>query len=394
MSLVPEDNLDAFGRLRVSDPLTLFDSQLEYNAGPLFWEDVTTGTGAVAHSADGALSTLTVAAGGDSVIRQTRAYFRYKPGKSQYVKMTGVFGDTPTDDLIRRVGYYDGDNGVFLQQDSDGVHWVLRSNTSGSAVDTKVAQSGWTVSAAPWLDVSKAFLAFIDFEWLGVGQVRCGFFLHGKPVITHTFNTAPSLAVPYMRTANLPVRYEISSATNETGAMKQICSAVISEGGFEEESGTPQARDNTGSATAISTTERPVLAIRPKATFNSITNRGVIRPISVALYSDAACNWRVYYNATTTTAASWLSHGDDSIAEYDIASTAVNTSGAIPIASGFLAASSGGNGSPGTAGDSLASRLPVVLDAAGANPIEIVVTMTTLSGAGNGYAGIGWREFY
>jgi len=383
---------DAFGRLRVSDPLTLFDSQLQYNGADLLYETVTTGTGATTHNANEASVTLSVVAGGDSSLRQSRQYIRYKPGKSQYVLLTGVLGSTPTGDLERKMGYFDADNGLFLKQDSNGLSFVRRTSTSGSVVEEEVAQADWSESSFSDLDPTKTILFFIDMEWLGVGQARLGFFQNGAPVTAHIFNASPSGDVPYITTANLPVRYEISSAATETGTMKQICSAVISEGGFEDELGIPQSRDNGGSATSISTTETPVLAIRPKATFNSITNRGTIVPESIEVFADVASYYRVYHNASVTTAASWTSQGANSIAEYDVSGTAFSSTGAELVASGFIAASNASKA--GSADESLTVRLPLTLDVSGANPTEFVVTMTTISGTGDGYAALRWRELY
>jgi len=383
---------DAFGRLRVSDPLTLFDSQLQYNEADLLYETVTTGTGATSHNPSESSVTLTVASGGDSALRQSKQYIRYKPGKSQYILLTGVFGATPTGDLVRKIGYYDSDNGLFLQQDSSGLSWVRRTKTSGSVVEEVVAQADWSESSFDSIDPSKTFLMFIDMEWLGVGQARVGFFQDGAPKTAHIFNAVPDGDVPYIATANLPVRYEISSAASETGTMKQICSAVISEGGFEDELGIPQSRDNGGSPTSISTSETPVIAIRPKTTFNSITNRGTIVPESIEVFSDTAAYYRVYHNASVTTAASWTSQSANSIAEYDISGTAFSSAGAELVASGFIAASNATKA--GSADESLTVRLPLTLDVSGANPTEFVITMTAISGTGDGYAALRWRELY
>lgn len=391
-SVVSDTRYDAFGRQRVSDPLTLFDSQFQYNDGPLLYETVTTGTGGITHNPNESSVTMTVTAGGDSVVRQSRAYLRYKPGKSQFIKLTGVFGSTPSNDLIRRVGYFDADNGIFLQQDSSGLSFVRRTKTSGSVVEETVAQSDWNVDSLEGLNPALSFLMFIDMEWLGVGQVRVGFFSNGVPITCHIFNRTQALDVPYITTANLPVRYEISSAAVETGTMKHICSAVISEGGFEVDLGIPQSRDNGGSATSISTSETPVIALRPKLTFNSLVNRGTIIPETVDLFADTAAYYRVYYDANVTTAASWTSQGSTSIAEYDISATAFTSTNAVLIDSGFLAASKATRA--GSSNSNLSVRLPLTLDVAGANPKELVVTMATVSGTGNGYSAIRWRELY
>lgn len=386
----PVNSNDAFGRLRVSDPLTLFDSTLQYGGADLIYETVTTGTGATSHNANESSVTLTVAAGGDSALRQSKQYIRYQPGKSQYILLTGAFGATPSTDLVRRMGYYDDENGIFLQQDSGGLSWVRRTSTSGTVFEEVVAQADWSKSVFSEIDPANTFLMFIDMEWLGVGQARVGFFKDGAPKTAHIFNAVPTGTSPYIATANLPVRYEISSAATETGTMKHICSSVISEGGFEEALGYPQARDNTGAGKAISTTEAPVVAVRPKLTFNGITTRGTIIPESIDVFSDSDACYRVYINASATTAASWVSQGANSIAEYDLSATALSTAGAELIMSGYVAA---GN-KTGSVSNDIASRLPIALDVAGAVQTEFIVTMTTLGGTGTGYAAIRWRELY
>lgn len=378
--------LDAFARQRVSDPLTLFDAQMQYNKAPLFFEEY--GTGSTAHAPLSSSVTLTVT-GGQSITRQSRQYVRYKPGKSQFVLLTFLLGSPPSDDLVRRVGYFDDKNGIFLQQDSTGLAWVRRSYVSGATVDEVVYESNWGFRHPKPIDVTKTALAFIDMEWLGVGQVRCGFFLKGLPLLCHVFNATPSLETVYMQTASLPVRYEVVSDTNEGGSLSQICSAVISEGGFEEETGILQAKDNHGAGVSLTTAHAPVLAIRPSATFNGIVNRGQIVPESVEVYSDSNASYRVYWRGVTT-AGTWSSHSGNSIVDYNVTGTGITTTSAELVASGWVAA---GNKS-GASVKGLASRLPITLDYQGANPIEMVVTMATLTGTGTGYAALSWREIY
>lgn len=393
---VTQEEFDAFGRQRISDPLTLFDCQLQYEDGSLLFHTITTGGGSTTHNPDQSSLTLTAPAGG-SVIRQSKAYIRYKPGKSQLVKLTGTFGTKPTSDLVRRVGYYDDDNGIFLQQDQFGVHFIRRSKASGVVVEEKVSQANWNVDTFSLLDLSKAFLMFIDMEWLGVGQARVGFYANGQPSTAHIFNKTPFLDAPYIGTANLPVRYEILSGGVEGGTMKQICSAVISEGGFETELGMPQARDNGGSPSSLTTTISPVIAIRPKLTFKGQPNRGAILPEFVEVFSDTACYYRVYYNANVTTGASWVSQGANSLVEYDVSGTAFTTTNAEIICAGFVAASNStkaGSADSTLSGQSLTVRLPLTIDYTGSSSTELVVAMATVSGTGPGYASISWKEIY
>ena len=81
----------------------------------------------------------------------------------------------------------------------DGVNYfVRRTFVSGSAVDAdEIAQSDWntdkldgTGPSGIILDESKAQILWWDFEWLGVGTVRCGFVIDGLFRTCHVFNHA------------------------------------------------------------------------------------------------------------------------------------------------------------------------------------------------------------
>lgn len=227
---------DAFGRLRVSNPVTLFDAQNRYIDGELFSSD-NSGSGTVTYNVNSSNFTLAVSGNGDEVIRQAKRVTLYQPGKSLLIMNTFAF-NTPTANLRQRVGYFTAQNGIFLEADGTDIYIVKRSYTSGSAVDTRVAQSSWNGDAfngsgdsGITLDVSKTQILWTDIEWLGVGSVRVGFVIDGVFYIAHTFHHANTETDVYMTTASLNCRYEITS-TGAAGSMKQICSTVISEGGY------------------------------------------------------------------------------------------------------------------------------------------------------------------
>jgi hypothetical protein len=232
----PTTQTDAFGRLRVSNPVTVFDSQNRYIDGEQFSSD-NSGTGNVTYNANSSNFTLSVSGNGDEVIRQAKRVTLYQPGKSLLIMNTFAF-NTPTNNLRQRVGYFTAQNGIFLEADGTTINIVKRSYTSGSAVDTKVAQASWngdTFNGAGasgiTLDVSKTQILWTDIEWLGVGSVRVGFVINGVFYIAHTFHHANVETDVYMTTASLNCRYEITS-TGASGSMRQICSTVISEGGY------------------------------------------------------------------------------------------------------------------------------------------------------------------
>lgn len=387
----------AFGALRVAAAVTLFDATFQYDAGPLLWEDVITGGATVTHLPNESSVRLRCAtANGDKIVRQSRAYHRYQPGKSQYLRMTGLFGAAVTN-LRRRLGYFDANNGLFLEQTGTGLSLVRRTFTSGSAVDNSVAQASWNVDtlqgtgpSGQTLDITKTFHLVIDFEWLGVGRARMGFdFGTGDIVWAHYFVSPNSLTVPYMTTANLPLRYEIenTAAQGSNHDLNVICAMVSSEQGFELERGYPFSAGNGATAISVST-RRPILSIRPKATFNSIVTRGQILPESVDVNATSGSVYvELVYNGTLT-GASFNSVDASSITEFDVAASAIAngirifsftaSSGAALVGGGQLAA--------------FVSRLPLVLDQAGANPIPLSVVATAFTGSVDTRAQLNWRE--
>ena len=235
------NNVDAFGRLRVSNPLTIFDSKNIMSKNNLFDESLT-GSGTVSYTANKSTVNLNVTqASGDKTIRQSKRVMSYQPGKSLLIFNTFVM-NTLTANLKQKVGFFDGNNGIFFYADGTTLKIVRRTYTSGAAVDTEISQSSWngdtlngTGASGFTLDPTKSNILFIDVEWLGVGSVRVGFVINGQLITAHTFNNANSLTTVYMQTANRPIRYEIEAAaalSSGTYTLQQICSSCISEGGY------------------------------------------------------------------------------------------------------------------------------------------------------------------
>lgn len=259
---------DAFGRMRTSQPVTLFDSQSRYQDSGNF-DTSTSGSGSTSYSADASTTSLTITTtSGDEVIRESLRVFPYQPGKSLLVMNTFVF-DAAKTNLRQRVGYFGAENGVYLEQDDDTIYMVMRSDVTGSVVNTRVAQSSWNGdtfdgngASGITLDLTKSQILWQDFEWLGVGSVRCGFVIDGQLIVAHTFHNANVNDAVYMTTAILPIRYEITATgTVASGStLKQICSTVISEGGYQEKAIKQVARMTTD--TSVGTSFEPLVTIR------------------------------------------------------------------------------------------------------------------------------------
>ena len=246
ISMLDSASIDAFARLRVSNPETIFDSKQIHSNQPLFWDDQqVSGAGTTSvWSQDTASSVMGVAL--NTAGKRTRQTFRrmnYQPGKSQLIFLTGTLSVSGGGTGIKRcMGYYDDENGILMQDNAGVVTAIVRSNTTGSVVDDSVVQADWNIdkmdgtgNSGITLDGTKSQILIIDFEWLAVGRVRIGFVYNGLPVYVHEFNHANLEAGAYMSTPNLPLRYEIENdGTGVASELEHICGTVISEGGTQD----------------------------------------------------------------------------------------------------------------------------------------------------------------
>lgn len=466
--LADSDALDGFGRLRVSSPTTLFDAQQEYGLDlQRTWDATANGTLPTILSTDGSVTSGSNAVGptnattrltpitvsstnGHYSVLQSRQYVRYIPGKGQLVFVTGIFASGA----------------------SASANIVRRTSTSGSAVDTAVAQASWNIDpldgtgpSGVTIDFTKTQILVIDAQWLGVGRVRVGFDIDGCIVPAHEFLNANNLTVPYTQHFNLPVRLEIrNTGASESkarvgyfdsangifletvratagGTINLVCASVQSEGG-EEARGFPLSASN-GITTIGVTTRRPILSIRPKALYNTRTNRGHIEIEDVSLAASTNDAYVEIVIGGTLTGATWLPTGAvftagsfvvgvryiiisigttdftligaasntvgvvfvatgagtgsgtaaraESIAEYDVSATAI--SGGTSVIKGFVPAGTGIT--RGVNGGGIDFRNPLTLsqiDALTATQTPVSLVCTSFTGTSNVSGIFNWHE--
>ena len=347
--------VDAFGRARVSEPFTIFDSFNRFaDDGKFNYANTAGGTyGFVSNTASRDM-TLTTASGA-YVYSESKRVFAYQPGKSLQVFTTFVMNAAQTN-LRQRVGYFGTNNGIFLER-SDDVYFVKRSSVTGTAIDTKVSQSTWNIDSLDGsgpsgltLNLDNPQIFWTDVEWLGVGSVRCGFVINGQLIHCHTFhhsnlNTSPKGA--YMQTACLPIRQEIENTGTTTAGstFKAICATVISEGGYEL-TGKPRTVgiEPVGSNTvqcATAGTYYPIVSIRLHAN----TLDGIVLPKQIDLLPISAANykWKIVQGATLTGAV-WANTSSDSIVQYNT-NTAATMSGGTDLNAGYITSTVQGGGS-------------------------------------------------
>jgi len=383
---------DSFGRFRVASPTTIFQLLFQYDTQPLFQQFSNVGTGNTIKTANE--SSLSISTGGTAAgaqaIAQSKEYFPYEPGKSQQILISGVLGEQKAN-VRSRLGYFDANNGVFFEIDgSNGPAVVLRSNVGGSIVETRVLQADWSVDkvdgsgpSGVTIDFSKAQVFSIDFQWLGAGRVRFGFFVENVYVFCHTMPLGNNSTGPYMNTACLPVRAEITNigvAASST-TMKKICVSVVSEGGQEK----PLLLNfsaSTGTSVVSVNARRPILSVRPKLLFAGQVNRARIFLSDLEILSNQKdLQYELVYNGVLT-GSSFSSVDPNSGVEKDTSATAI--SGGTTYKIGYASTDAVSTIDP-------VCRYPFTLDITGTVQ-DIITVVATGVAATNTLAAITWEE--
>ena len=388
---------DSFGRLRVSNPFTLFDSSHRYRDNGLWATALATGGSSTFDANAGLVNLAVTAASGSSVIRETTKCFSYQPGKSLLVMSTFTF-NAAKPGLRQRVGYYGASNGMYLELDGSTLSFVERSSSTGSLLETRVVQSNWNVDplngsglSGLTLDPTKAQILWMDIEWLGLGTVRMGFVINGQFVHCHSFHHANIITSTYITTASLPLRYEITNtvATASASTLKQVCSTVLSEGGYElrglqQAIGTPIGTPIT---LTTSGTYYPVISLRLKAT--ALDAIVILTAISLlGASTNTNYNWRVVANSTTT-GGDWLSAGTNSSVEYNI--TGTSTAGGRILAQGYFSASTQSSPNVDILKEAL-FKFQLERDGLTSTPYELSLVVTGSTATCGVHASMDWEE--
>jgi hypothetical protein len=398
---LPPIATDAFGRLRTSTPLTLFDSSHRYRDNNL-WSGLVVGTGSTVGfvTTQGLINIGIGTTAGCSVIRETTKVFSYQPGKSLQVLNTFIMNPAKAN-LRQRIGYFGADNGMYLELDGSTLYFVERSLSTGTT--TRVAQSDWNIDtmlgaghlnpSGVTLDISKAQILWMDIEWLGLGTVRLGFVVDGKFIHCHSFHHANLITSTYITTASLPLRYEIANTgiTTSSSTLKQVCSSVISEGGYElrgiqQAVGTPV---QTPVDLTTAGTYYTVVSIRLKATPNRLDAIVIMTALSIlGITNNATYNWQVRASGTSS-GATWTDAGVDSAVEYKIGG-GTYTGGRI-LASGYAYGSNQGSTSIDILKEAL-FKFQLERDALTRTPYELSIVCAADANGADIHASMDWEE--
>lgn len=414
---------DAFGRLRVAETFTLGDYKHLYAIDPNF-NNLELNGGHIQYDTNKACARMTTTSNTASrAVHQTKFYHHYQPGKSQVIFSSLCFGYAQQN-VTKRTGYFDDRDGIYFEQVGNGtsngtangtLNFVVRSYASGSASEAtvgnykrRVPQSEWNIDPCDGtgpskfnINTSKTQLIYIDFQWLGVGRVRCGFVHNGQIVLAHEYYCSNELSEVYMSNPNLPVRCEIlNTGTTSGGSMDQICSSVMSEGGYEE-SGVDHMQLMINSRAVASGATLPVLAIRLKNTFQNYPNRISVKLNNVALYptgeSMAFKLAKLPSAASLTDTLNWTDVDSGSGVEYSVGATGYTAADVDVLFGGYVTAGSSQNSlSSALAGSISAAKKNSIVQNFDSTSSDVYVILVTNMGnnAGTIRAGLQWREIY
>jgi hypothetical protein len=379
-----EYSRDTFGRLVTTTPTTIFTTDTQFTAQKQNIDFVSTGTGLITVDVSNSIISLSASGSGGRAVRQSREYLLYQPGKPQVATFTFVpnYSGTFDSSVAIRAGLFDDYRdkntggstypgaGVEVNQPSMGHFFeisgnqlfvVERANSPNNILNVnRIPQNNWNVDTLngdrsrspsgytlPVLPLNPC-IVFIERQWLGLGSVRMGVIINGRPIICHSFQNR-NLGRPYTHLSKLPVRWEIEKVAGgsaNTATMASICAVVQVMGTYTTFGpifSIPMSI--AGTQVTVDTTVRPIVAIRLQQQYC----RATIKLKSVEIMnSDTQVNTRlssgftVYKNPTISGAAfTWVKHPDsNSMIEYyyfpTYTTSAYTLSGGIPTLSAFI----------------------------------------------------------
>jgi hypothetical protein len=334
-------------RLKVSTYEIEFSSTFQFGKETDVWDEELTTGGTAVHNPNTNMVDMDITTDiGSKVIRQTRTTQRYTPGKPSIYTSSLILGGNEAG-YRKRVGLFDEENGFFFEIVDGQYNVVVRSSTSGSVVENRVARENWngdkldgTGPSGYTADVEVQQLISFEYEWYGAGQIKVGFTIRGVTHYIHTFNHANIIILPWSSTPFLPMRFELENLTGGQGNTSFLSqgSSSISTEGQSIKYGTPESYMTPLVGTTLTTarTFYPVLSLRLK----SGSEKGIILPASfqVATIDNTNLFYHILRNPVLTGGA-WVDHPDpDSFTQvhtYPGGTSTAHTGGVI-VASGII----------------------------------------------------------
>jgi len=234
-----------FGLSRIAQPELIGSNNFRFDKQDIKFTTEILGTASdVLIEDENALAMDVSTDSGDSIIKTTDIYFHSQPGTAQHIDMCIAVGDSGKTNVTRRWGYFDGYQGIFFELEGTDLYLVIRSSSTGSTIDTRVAQADWSVDSLDGtdglnnqtnidLDVSKLNTYWFDLRWAGAGAFRAGIYVsESRRIVAHEFSNLNTGVFPAITNPSLPVRYEIfnTGISASPSRLKLLSSDVYLDG--------------------------------------------------------------------------------------------------------------------------------------------------------------------
>lgn len=339
------NNLDLFGRLRISRPFSKFDFSFANDINSADFTSAVVSGGTATYNA----TTKTVSLACTTTLNSTSTfqslkYHKYYPGKSNLVFISANIKSHATN-VTKRLGLFDDNNGYFFEFDGTNAKVAIRSKISGSVVDTTVNQSSWNLdtlngsgTSGVTLDLSKQHIFCINYQWLGTGRVMFGLYIGNSIIWCHQFSHANSSTTIYSQTATLPIRVSIKNNTATASTLELSCGTLISEG-EESFQGRLLSVSNGSVVRNFSTTGTriPILTIRKQTAYLDL---GLLI-IGYGFFFNSSDNFLVEIVKNGTITGATYNNVTNSYMQLDVAATAI--SGGTTMISGYGTGNSSAN---------------------------------------------------
>lgn len=334
-------NLDAFGRLRVSNITTLLDVTHKYDKSPKIMDEEVSAGSTSTYISSGSCVEMVVGGVNGYVVRQSKTKATYQPGKSQIFEASFSNFNLQSG-VTKRVGYFTSTTASTFNTNFDG--FFLESDGTTSVISFQIWRGGtniYSANTSSWntdeinpssIDWSLTNLMFVDFQWLGVGRVRFGMVLNGITYIFSEYTAANNLGTVYMESPNKPIRYEVRT-TGSTGTFREICSQVSSEGAINRITNRFVVSSTGTTSMVTAGTKYAYIGIKPNIGYEDISI--LAKQISIINTSNDNYLLTLEINPTISGAYSFTTNNDTSILQsLGDGSQTVTTSGVILI--GFI----------------------------------------------------------
>jgi len=212
--------------------------------------------------------------------------------------------------------------------------------------EVRVPQSQWNIDKCDGtgingfhLNIHRMQMAYIDYSWYGAGKVRFGFKdTDGRVFYCHEFVHNNKKVEAYLRSGNLPARYEIENGINPTysPSLYHWGASVIMDGVFEDDKAYlfTAASGSAGSdiitvPQSLAGTVVPILSLRLAPAVDSslsgslgsrdLINRMTVKPNSCGLVitnaASRAASVRLILNGNLSQSAYFSGYGSPSLCQ-------------------------------------------------------------------------------